>query len=280
MQKISQYLYSNRIELLADLATFNVEFTNVYQRPIKIYKGVDNALEFDIKNADQKRIDLINSPAIDNIKLNVIDASGYEVGVYDITPASATKGIATATIPSVDLEDFTPQFLKYSVTCDKGTDEILLYGDTRFGAVGTLELVGDAKGIVKADLAPRVYDTFTAEIDLEGLPISLSSSIPATRYEAEKTTSLTFEIFYTGFKGKIWIEATRESTITAEAYKPENRVHEFPELTVAASGTFTQTLNVNDYKYFRVRYQNSKKEDVTTENPAGLTGTVDKVEVN
>ena len=58
MQKISTYLYPNRIELLADLAGFTTEYTNVYQRTLKIYNGIDNTLEFDMKNADQKRIDL------------------------------------------------------------------------------------------------------------------------------------------------------------------------------------------------------------------------------
>ncbi len=58
MQKISSYLYSNRVVLLANLAGFTVEYTNVYQRTIKIYNGIDNTIEFDIKNADQKRIDL------------------------------------------------------------------------------------------------------------------------------------------------------------------------------------------------------------------------------
>ena len=39
MQKISSYLYSNRVILLANLAGFTVEYTNVYQRTIKIYNG-------------------------------------------------------------------------------------------------------------------------------------------------------------------------------------------------------------------------------------------------
>jgi hypothetical protein len=39
-------------------------------------------------------------------------------------------------------------------------------------------------------------------------------------------------------------------------------------------------MTIGDYKYFRVRFQNSKKEDVTTENPMGLTGKVDSITVN
>ena len=254
MQKISQYLYSNRIELLADLATFNVEFTNVYQRPIKIYKGVDNVLEFDIKNADQKRLDLINSPAIDNIKLNVIDASGFEVGVYDITPQAPTKVIGIATIPAADLEDFTAQFFRYSVTCDKGLDEILLYGDTRFSALGTLELVGPAKGINKADLEPRVYDTFTAEIDLKGVPTWHSSAIPSTFYEADKRSTLQFDIDVLGLTGNVWIEATKSTTITAEAFKAGDTVHSFSNSEDQTATLTSPALTIGDYKYFRVSY--------------------------
>ena len=44
MQKLSSYLYPNRIELLADLAGFSVEYTNVYQRNVKIYNGIDNKI--------------------------------------------------------------------------------------------------------------------------------------------------------------------------------------------------------------------------------------------
>ena len=58
MQKISSYLYPNRVRLLANLAGFNVEYTSVYQRTINLFKGIDNVVEFDIINADQKRVDL------------------------------------------------------------------------------------------------------------------------------------------------------------------------------------------------------------------------------
>ena len=62
MQKISSYLYSNRIQLMADVivldSAYPVEWKIVYQRPINIYKGVDNVIELDVNNADQKRMDI------------------------------------------------------------------------------------------------------------------------------------------------------------------------------------------------------------------------------
>lgn len=278
MQKISSYLYPNRVQLLADLAGFTTEYTNVYQRTVKIYNGIDNTIEFDIKNADQKRIDL---STLSNIELNVMDSQGKELSSspYTISPLDQTthKGLSTVTIPQEDLVELQDQYLRYSVTAIKDGNDVILYGDSRFGAVGTIELVGSAMPVLRDD---RVYKEFSAEIDIQGLPIGKSSAIPTTFYEAEKTTTLDFAIDYTGFKGVIWIEGTTQSTITTEAFKPEVRIHEFPELTVATSGTFTITMDIGEYKYFRVRYHNSKLADVTGTNLSGTTGKVDKVTVS
>lgn len=275
MQKISSYLYPNRVQLLADLAGFTTEYTNVYQRHLKIYNGIDNTIEFDIKNADQKRIDL---SILSNIELNVMDSQGTELSnsPYTVVP-TALKGIATVTIPQEDLVELEDQYLRYSVTATQAGKDVILYGDSKFGAVGTMELAGNAMPTFRNN---RVFKEFTAEINLQGLPVGKSSAIPTTFYEAEKTTTLDFEIEYTGFKGTIWIEGTTESTLTTEAFKPEVKLHEFPELTVATSGTFTVTMDINEYKYFRIRYQNSLMADVTQTNPMGLTGKVDRITVS
>jgi hypothetical protein len=253
MQKISTYLYPNRIELLADLAAFSVEFTTVYQRPIKIYKGVDSVIEFDIKNADQKRIDLVTAPAsISAIKLHVTDAAGKKLpnSPYDITPVSSTKGIATAIIPAEDLAELTAQYLRYSVTCTNDTAAILLYGDTRFGAVGTLELAGDALPITRPD---RIYDTFTGEIDLRGYPIYHSSAIPTRSYEAIPKSSYMIDVDVTGFTGSIWVEGTKQSTINAEAFKNADFIR---SVTLDDfTGTWSPAaVNVDSYEYLRVSY--------------------------
>lgn len=248
MQKISSYLYPNRIELLADLATFTVEYVNVYQRTIKIYKGIDNTIEFDIKNADQKRIDLAT---VSDIKLNVMDAGGKALpnSPYTLTP-TVSRGIATVTIPKEDIADLDSQFLKYSVSCISNSNETLLYSDSRFSAVGTIELAGDAMPVIRAD---RVYDTFTAEIDLKGQPIYHSSAVPTKFYEAVPTEQFSFDIDLTGFTGSVWVEGTKNHTINTEAFKGADylRSQSFDDFT----GTWSPTaIPTSEYQYFRVSY--------------------------
>jgi hypothetical protein len=266
MQKISSYLYPNRVQLLADLASFNVEYTNVYQRIVKIYNGIDNTIEFDIKNADQKRIDL---STITQIEMNIMDAGGNALpnSPYTVTPTSI-KGIATVTIPQEDLVDLSSQFFKYSVTCLKDGMDTILYGDSRFGATGTLELVGNAMPTFRD---PVVYKTFTGEIDLDGNVINHFSAIPATFYESVPTAQLTFNIDITGFIGTIWLQGTTQSTIGVEAFKNASQIRSQTLGTATTTTVVFDNVDVADYKYFRVSFQG--------DNPLTPTGTVDKVTV-
>ena len=260
MQKIQSYLYPNRIELLVDLAGFTTEYTNVYQRNVKIYRGVDNVLEFDVKNADQKRIDLT---AYTNLHLNVMDAGGKALpnSPYTIT-ATATKGIATVTVPSADLISLNSQFLKYSVTAVNGNSQTIpLYADSRFGAVATVELIGDAIPYIRPS---RTYETFTGEIDYAGNVMHRSSTIPAKFYEAVPVTAMSFDAHMTGFIGSIWIEGTEDMTISVNSFLNATKLQTY---TTNVATTATQTfanIPVGEYNYFRVTWQWPSVTDPTT----------------
>jgi hypothetical protein len=252
MQKISSYLYPNRIELLADVAGFTTEYTNVYQRTVKIYNGVDNVLEFDIKNADQKRIDLTT---LSSLSLNVMDSRGTALSnsPYTVT-ATATKGIAKVIIPEDDLSELSPQFLKYSVTArDTTGNNIILYADSRFGAVGTIQLIGDATPTFRDD---AVYKTFVGEIDLNGNVMHRSSAISAKFYEAEVTTVLNFELALTGgFIGTVYLEGTKDMTISVNSFLTATQIQSHTFGT-AYTGSYTfYNVPVDDYNFFRITWK-------------------------
>jgi hypothetical protein len=274
MQKISSYLYPNRINLLADLAGFTTEYTNVYQRTVKIYKGVDNVLEFDIKNADQKRIELVTDPVFTDIMLNIFDASGNSIGQYEITPSATLKGIATVTIPSEDLTSFDPQFFHYSVTVLKDTATVPLYADSRFGAVGKIELVGNATSTPKAT---RVYKTSTGEINLLGEVIKHSPAISTTFYEAVPTTEMNIHADIVDFIGKIYIVGTTNDTISVNSWLNAPKIMEFTFGVATTATVHFHPLDIGDYKYFRVSWENSSISRITTTNTEGLAGSVTQI---
>lgn len=143
---------------------------------------------------------------------------------------------------------------------------MILYADSRFGAVGKMELVGSAMPTFRD---PKTYTSRTGEIDLDGNVINHFSPVPATFYEAVSTTQLRFDITVTGFIGTVWLEGTRNTTISVDSFKNAERLRS-QTLSVATTTTITfDNVDVDDFKYFRVSFQG--------DSPTTPTGTVDKV---
>jgi hypothetical protein len=188
-----------------------------------------------------------------------MDASGQALSnsPYTVTPLNQTtlKGLASVTIPQEDLVNLQNQYLTYSVTAVKDGRDVILYGDSRFGATGTIELVGNALPVFRDE---RVYKTFTAEIDLKGHPTYHSPAIPATFYEAEKTSTLSFDVSLKGFTGSVWLEATEQSTINTEAWKkaPYIDSQTFEDFTGIWQPDYQSSTNIpiGENKYFRISY--------------------------
>lgn len=160
MQKISSYLYSNRIQAVVNLAASPLEWRIVYQRKFKIYQGLDNVLELDVKNAEQKRIDITTYA----MKFVVMDQLNQEIYTGDIDTDTGIKGIGLMSIPATALEFISPQFLKYTVyILNDDTTKTPVYGDTQFGVTGTLDYLA---GAMPTTLPPKVIKTFVYDIDV------------------------------------------------------------------------------------------------------------------
>jgi hypothetical protein len=269
MQKVQSYLYPNRVILIADLAGFTVENTIVYAKTVKIYKGVANVIQFDVQNADQKRLNLVTAPLVSNLKLNVMDASGKALpnSPYTISTTSIT-GIGTVTIPNTDTAALAHQFLKYSVTAtDTNSNTIPLYTDSRFNAVGTMELVASATPTTRSSI---VYDRFSGEINFMGNVINHTSAIPAKYYEATPTTSVTLTIHMTSFIGTIYLEATEDSTVSVESFRNAPQLQVFTTSVATSAPVSFVSVPVGKYNYLRVSWtypniwQYGSQQDPTT----------------
>lgn len=137
MQKISFYLVPNRIKVTTDVAGFNTELRQVYQRKVKIYKGIDNTIEFEVRNSDNRK---------DNV-------AGYEIvvkffdaerkNVFTITGQSITgkPGLLSAVVTKDLIEKLDPQLLTFAAFLRNDTEERLLYSDADFNLSLTAELL-------------------------------------------------------------------------------------------------------------------------------------------
>ena len=136
MQLVPRYLVKNKIDVIANEAGFVTEYRPVYSRQLKVYKGIDNTIQFRFLNADQKPVDV----STENIKFVAYDESRIKVLELTAT-ATATKGLATLILGKSDLVDLPQQYLKYAVYFDDGSaGQTLTYSDSHFGNGGTIYL--------------------------------------------------------------------------------------------------------------------------------------------
>lgn len=217
MQKISSYLYPNRINVVADVALFPTRWNIVYQNRVKIYQGVDNVLTIDVKNSDQKRIDISEM----DLRMIVTDVNGLLVSDVEVT-AGATTGLALATIAETDLENLSPQFLQFSIyRVNEDLTKTILYADTQFGAKGNMELVGN---IMNLDTPPRYITRFAAITDptVLGMPpytiryYSDAAEITQpnlVRDPADDSVGFVFDLL--GLEGEVVVQVTKDPVISS-----------------------------------------------------------------
>ena len=270
MQKISSYLYPNRINLVADVALFPVRWNIVYQNRVKIYKGVDNLLTLDVKNSDQKRIDISEM----TLKMAVMDINGNEVLISDVTPG-ATTGLATVNISADTLVNFTPQFFNFSIYREnEDTTKTVLYADTQFGVKGNMELVDSA---VPVNIPHRFITRF---IPLED-DISRTSPPFVTTWYSDAVEvrlpnffrspvddQLMLDFKYSGLEAELTVQYTNDDVINAATEWIDIETFDVVTSTVTETKDYSSSYN-REMAWVRIKYV----PELTN------TGKVDKVTI-
>ena len=265
MQKISSYIYPNKIQVVGNEAGLITEWRIVYQRVIKIYQGIDNVLEFDIKNGQQRRIDI----SALNMRCVIMDQLGEEIYTGPIVPLQ-TKGLATFTIPSIELSNITTQFLKYSlyVINQNGTLSPI-YGDVDYGMIGQMELITNA--LPKA-IEPQIIDTFRYLYDhdsTEWIKTFYSEAVEINAPNDFVTTPVTnVEFRATNLDAEIWVQVTDYAVISAATPWYDIEYFSITPTTTHVYKTYTDITNYsNNIGWMRIKYIPSSIS----------TGTLDKV---
>lgn len=267
MQKISSYLYSNRISVVANLASFTVEYIPVYQRNIKIYKGMKNTVEFDIRNADQKRISLTNY----NLKCLIMDNFNKEVLTVDVDPVPNTTGLAIMTIYAQDIAYIHPQFLKYTLyILGENEHKTPLYGDTQFGIGGVIDLKSGAMPEIPD---PQIIDNFIYLVD-DTTPGNYVYTYTSDAVEVNPRNdindkhSIRLEFWPNVFQAEVTVQITNDVVVsTATEW---NDLETFT-ITSSTDRVFKTYNEITDYSnnigWLRIKY-------IPT---TGNTGKIDKV---
>jgi hypothetical protein len=252
MQKISSYLYPNRIDIVADVAVFPVRWKIVYQNRVKIYQGVENVITLDIKNSDQKRIDITDM----DLKMSITDVLGKEVTTVSAIP-TATTGLATVNISAGSVVNLDPQFLNFTVYRLNDDDtKTVFYADTQFGAVGNMELLGSA---VPVDYPTRSITRFTSLTDTDRTPydkVWYSDAVEIYKPNnliLEASEELNLDLYFNKSKSVVTVQFTKDAVITSSTiWVDVLSFGVFPEDTFITK-TLTYPTYTRDMTWMRIK---------------------------
>jgi hypothetical protein len=274
MQSLPVYLYPNSLDVTLDLDP-DVRGVNqvMYQRDLKIQKGIKNQVRIQFKNSDQKRIPISNTSTF---LFNMFDANTQQLVIQkeliildDAT--TSTRGAALLTINESDTVDLASVSYHYSITYQDPVDGTYLptYTNTYYGMAGTV------------NLSEEVYPKLKPSQEITSFLKSYNSQIMLYEHksgniyaypEFNSNTALhTVALYMTRFKGTVYIQGT--------LYNSPQESGRYVTLAFRIYDGFTGVDYVNFnglFSYIRIVYVPQPDLTGNNDNPA-FYGSFDKV---
>jgi hypothetical protein len=172
MQLVPKYLLNNSVTLTANLAGEITEYRSVYQRNVNIVRGIDNVIQFNVLNADQKPVSILNTYTP---KFKLYDETDRLIAEKDGTVLETSTpskvGHFTITIAENDLLDVKSQYFHYTVYLHHNSNntKTILYSGTNFVNKGTIQLSSEE---FPGPLESYSISTFTEENPQSGIFLS------------------------------------------------------------------------------------------------------------
>ena len=207
MPKQLAYLYDNTIPVYFDsgIGSDYRRQDKMYERLLKFYKGINNDVQFQFYNHDNKKVNIGQH----TIKFNLLDKENKSTKVsQDLTIVDSIKGIAKLSLTESQVRDLTSQFYNYSlqVTDDGETNTKIVYAGTDFDSSGTAEVIS---GIYPEFVNSTTISSFT----VDGANLK-SSAISADPVKNSNQAVHTVQFDLDDFTGTIVIKGTLDDTAT------------------------------------------------------------------
>lgn len=255
MQLGSVYLYPNRLDIFTNLDSWLQErYRQVYQRNLKIYRGVDNRVEFRVKSSDQKPVNITNRTFV----FNLISRESQELLIKkDCSLIDATTGKIFLSLLDRELLDIEAGLYQYSIHYEVRnyvddyytvSERRPVYVDAQYGASQTIEILPDISGepVVSQEVKEvKFYTDFTPAGDF-----FISGRFDARAAFNTPTSIHTFQLFMTNYTGRVSIQGSLDNGGDPQKWVDIQ--------TFDYVNSNMQYVNlIGKYNWFRIKYQPS-----------------------
>ena len=274
MQNLPIYLYPNTLDAILDLdATTRGVNQVMYQRDLKIQKGIKNQVRVQFKNSDQKKVTIYNTQTFvfsmfDAINQRLIVEKNLEVIDQGTT---ATRGMALLTLNESDTLDLDRSSYQYSVKLlDTDGSYTPAYSNTYYGMNGTLHLSNDIFPVLKDSVTVSTFNPVWNDTTM--LYNFFSGNIYASPEYNGNTALHTVAFYMTAYKGTVIVEGTLDNS-------PDANDNYAPLVTITYDGeTGVKYANFNGvFTYIRIKHIPAKGPMSNDNRDTSYSGTLDKI---
>lgn len=217
MQLISCYLYSNKIDVYTNAAAAwkTERYRRVYNRNIKVYRGVDNRIDLQVRNSDEKAADVTGSTLV----FNLVEREHQSlVAQKDCVTVDASKGKYYVILTESEMLDIEEGYFQYSIYNEIRTDNgngthavssrTPLYIDSQYGTLNTIEVLGNGSGDIQA---PTTIKEFSKHIIYNAVVDSfyyVSGIISANPQTSTPQSLHTFQFYFNNYTGDVVLQGS------------------------------------------------------------------------
>jgi hypothetical protein len=264
MQSISFYLYSNRIDVYTNsfVDSLTERYRRVYNRNLKIYRGVNNKIDFQVKNSDQKKTNINSSYVV----FNLINKETKELILKkDCVIQDGTEGIIYINLTENELISIEPGFYGFTLYTETRTDlgnnqyrtsnKKPLYIDSQYGVEATVEIGEDVSG---EPVESFEINEFSLKAPYENVPYYVSSIINANPNLSIPQSWHTFQFVMNNYSGTILIEASQ-----SDGGNPQNWAIAGGPYEITESDSFYTNIQ-GKFNWFRIKHTPDKASRVAS----------------
>jgi hypothetical protein len=175
----------------------------VYAKPLTLHKGVDNKIQFQFLNQEQKPVDITGK----SITCRVLNTAGTAVLINKALDVDlGLTGIASLNLNAAQIEDIIPQKGLYSLEIPVGSFDYPVFVDQNAGARGDMNIVNSVlpSFVPSANISIPTGQAFPNLSNNETSNVTYVTSVINT----EDNPILTIQTRYDEFYGNVTIQGS------------------------------------------------------------------------
>lgn len=256
MQFNSVYLYSNKLDVFTNpLDSWTTErYRRVYNRNLKLFRSVDNRIDIQVRNSDQKTSNITGSVLV----FNLVTRDTQDLILQkDFTAMDLASGKVIISLTAQELLDIDAGFYSYSIikevreTVDstdyRVTSRIPMYMDSQYDAIGTIEVLDDIMGTAEPSTVINKFNyTNPFTVGDENPSYFISSIVDTNPLISTGNALHTFQFYSSNYRGTVTVQGSLDD----QGGTPSRWV----DITTVDLTTERYKNVVGKYNWFRIKH--------------------------